>query len=241
MSRIITLPQTDSTNSYLRRHLAEFADGDAVCALSQTAGRGRRGHEWAADEGALCMSVLLRNPPYPAAVTLCAGLAVCGALESLSGDFPKAAIKWPNDVIVGGFKICGILCESVVCGDRFDVICGIGVNLSQSREYFNAAGLCHAASVQEIAGFTPDKNVLAQEIVRQLRALCKVDFPQLRGSYRERCLTLGREVRIIGENGERAAFAADITENGYLVCRDENGEFEVNAGEVSVRGLLGYV
>lgn len=241
MSRLITLERTDSTNSYIREHLAELSDGDTVIALTQTAGRGRRGHIWTADEGALAMSVLLRNPPYPAAVTLCAGVAVCEALEALSRDFPKAEIKWPNDVLIGGFKVCGILCESVVCGDKFDVICGIGVNLSQSRESFDAAGLPHAASVLQTAGIAPERDALALGIAQRLRKLCNSGFAEIRSNYRDRCITLGREVRIIGENGERTAFAKDITENGFLICRDENGAFEVNAGEVSVRGLLGYI
>lgn len=241
MSRLITLEQTASTNSYIREHMARLSDGDAVSALVQTAGRGRRGHSWTADDGALAMSVLLRKPPYPAAVTLCAGLAVCEAIESFSSNIPKAKIKWPNDVIIGGFKVCGILCESVVCGDNFDVICGIGVNISQSRECFDAAGLTHAASLMQIAGIAPNRNELALAIIGKLREHCKNGFPQIRECYRDRCLNLGREVRIISENGEKTAFAEDVSENGFLICHDENGVFEVNAGEVSVRGLLGYI
>lgn len=241
MSRLITLDETDSTNSYIRAHLSELSDGDAVTALLQTAGRGRRGHSWSPDREMLPLSVLLRRPPYPAAVTLCAGVAVCRALKALCADFPETGIKWPNDIIVGGFKVCGILCESLCFGDRFDIICGIGVNLSRTRAHFDAIGLPHAASVKELSGITPDRNALALDIVSRLRELCKKDFSEIRGEYSELCLTLGREVRIVSENGERRAFAQGIAENGFLICRDESGEFEVNSGEVSVRGLLGYV
>lgn len=241
MSRLVTLDEVDSTNSYIRAHLNELADGDAVTALLQTAGRGRRGHSWAPDREMLPLSVLLRRPPYPAAVTLCAGVAVCRALRALSADFPETGIKWPNDIIVGGFKVCGILCESLCFGDRFDIICGIGVNLSQTREHFDGIGLPHAASIRELTGITPDRNALALDIVRRLRELCTRDFSEIRSEYASLCLTIGREVRIVSESGERRAFAQDIAENGFLVCRDESGEFEVNSGEVSVRGLLGYV
>ena len=241
MSRLVTLDEVDSTNSYIRAHLNELADGDAVTALLQTAGRGRRGHSWAPDREMLPLSVLLRRPPYPAAVTLCAGVAVCRALRALSADFPETGIKWPNDIIVGGFKVCGILCESLCFGDRFDIICGIGVNLSQTREHFDGIGLPHAASIRELTGITPDRNALALDIVRRLRELCTRDFSEIRSEYASLCLTIGREVRIVSESGERRAFAQDIAENGFLICRDESGEFEVNSGEVSVRGLLGYV
>ena len=241
MSRLVTIDEVDSTNSYIRAHLNELSDGDAVTALLQTAGRGRRGHSWAPDREMLPLSVLLRRPPYPAAVTLCAGVAVCRALRALSADFPETGIKWPNDIIVGGFKVCGILCESLCFGDRFDIICGIGVNLSQTREHFDGIGLPHAASIRELTGITPDRNALALDIVRRLRELCTRDFSEIRSEYASLCLTIGREVRIVSESGERRAFAQDIAENGFLICRDESGEFEVNSGEVSVRGLLGYV
>lgn len=241
MSRLITLDETDSTNSYIRAHLNELEDGDAVTALLQTAGRGRRGHSWSPDREMLPLSVLLRQPPHPEAVSLCAGVAVCNALKALSPDFPAPGIKWPNDVIVSGFKVCGILCESICTGYRFDIICGVGVNLSQTRAHFDGIGLPHAASIEQVAGIVPDRQALARDIVRRLTELCRKDFVEIREEYSSLCLTTGREVRLISENGERTAFAQGIAENGFLICRDDSGEFEVNSGEVSVRGLMGYV
>lgn len=238
---MIFLDEVDSTNSYLKQRCGELPDGAAVTARLQTAGRGRRGHEWLADDGMLPLSVLLKDPPHPATVTLCAGVAVCEALEAL-GDMPAAGIKWPNDIIMSGFKVCGILCESVCSGDKISVICGIGVNLTQTADFFAAAVLPHGASLNMLTGITPDRNALAEDIAKRVIRLCRGEFAAVSGEYKKRCLTVGRQVRLIENGSEREAYAEGIADNGFLICRGADGErFEVNSGEVSVRGLLDYI
>lgn len=239
---MIHLDEVDSTNSYIKARLGELSDGAAVTARLQTAGRGRRGHEWLADDGMLPLSVLLRNPAHPTTVTLCAGVAVCEALSALSEKLPRVGIKWPNDIIIDGRKVCGILCESVCVGDNMDVICGIGVNISQSAEFFERAGLPHAASLKMLAGLDVSRNALAEDIAERVRRLCKGDFSEVCEEYRRLCLTIGKQVRLIENGTERCAFAEGVADSGFLICRNEKGErFEVNSGEVSVRGLLDYV
>lgn len=83
LNRIITLDEVDSTNNYLKLNRGELPDGTLVTARIQTAGKGRRGHEWLADQGMLPWSLLLKQPPHPDTLTLCAGVAVCEALEPL--------------------------------------------------------------------------------------------------------------------------------------------------------------
>ena len=83
LNRIITLDEVDSTNNYLKLNRGELPDGTLVTARIQTAGKGRRGHEWLADQGMLPLSLLLKQPPHPDTLTLCAGVAVCEALEPL--------------------------------------------------------------------------------------------------------------------------------------------------------------
>ncbi len=239
MSGLIILDEVDSTNNYLRRNALSLPSGSAVTAMVQTAGKGRRGHSWNSDGGILPMSVLLKNPKSPSVVPLLAGVAVCGALQALSDGFPFVGIKWPNDIIIDFHKVCGILCESARFGDDLCVICGIGVNLTQEQGFFESAGLPNAGSVKQLTGIIPDRNALASDIVRRL--LDSGDFSEVYGEYKKRCLNIGREVRLIYNNKERVAFAEDITESGALLCRDESGVFEVNSGEVSVRGLAGYI
>ncbi|MGN0650790.1 MAG: biotin--[acetyl-CoA-carboxylase] ligase [Oscillospiraceae bacterium] len=241
MRNIIHLEETDSTNTWIKQRRSELPDGTLVTSDRQTAGKGRMGHTWLDDRGMLPMSVLLKDPPHPTEITLCAAVAVCRALEaSYTDSKPKFGIKWPNDIVLDGYKLCGILCESACFGDRIDIICGIGINLSQSAEYFMQAGLPHGASLKMLTGSAPERENLAQRIADILTELCAAGFLPVIDEYRSRCVTLGKEVRLIHGGSEQTAFAKDIAENGFLICSTASGEFEVNSGEVSVRGLYGY-
>lgn len=238
---IIRLDKTDSTNNYLKAHCGELSDGCVVTARLQTAGRGRCGHSWAADESMLPMSVLLKNPPEYENLTARVGLAVCEALERVIGDSAQIGIKWPNDVIINRHKVCGILCESVFFGDSINVIAGIGVNISQGADFFEREKLPNASSLLLLTGKTPDREALLRKIAENVIFRAKMPFAECRADYSAKVLNIGCEVRIISPNGERTAAAVRIADNGFLVCRDSGGEFEVSAGEVSVRGADGYI
>lgn len=237
--KLIQLAEVGSTNTWLKQHRAELCHGDAVTALRQTEGRGRMGHAWLCEDGMLPLSVLLCKPSSPETVTLAAGAAVCAVLEELVGE--RVMIKWPNDIVLRGGKLCGILCESVCERDNIDIICGVGVNIGQSAEYFTAAGIPHGCSLMSACGLAPDRIQLAKALTERIVQYCEKPFSALYDEYRARCVTLGREVRLISGDTQRTAFAEDIAQSGFLVCRDENGRFEVNSGEVNVRGLWGYV
>lgn len=239
ITKLIQLAETDSTNTWLKQHRAELPHGTAVTALRQTAGRGRMGHEWLGEEGMLPLSVLLRDPPYPQFVTLGVSLAVCDAIEPLIGE--RLGIKWPNDIIFRGHKLCGILCERVTDGDGTDIICGVGVNVSQSADFFCRSGIPHGGSLMSVAGVTADREKLALEIAESILFYSLMSFEHYCDAYRIRSVTVGREVKIISPLVERTAFAEDIAEDGQLICRIGEERIKVNSGEVSVRGLLGYV
>ena len=239
--KYIHLDEVDSTNSYLKLHRSELPDGTLVTAGLQTAGRGRRGHDWLADRGMFPLSLLLKNPPHPDTVTLCAAVAVCGALEKL---FPQESfgVKWPNDIILRGHKLCGILCESVCFGSSIDIICGIGVNISQTAEFFEKSNIPHGGSIEMLTGKTVrSREALAEDIAERLYGFTREGFDAVSAEYREHCLTIGKRIRIIENGNEREAFAEGIAPNGFLICTDESGRFKVNSGEVSVRGLLDYI
>ena len=237
----IRLDEVDSTNNYLKEHRMELPDGTLVTAGLQTAGKGRRGHDWLADRGMLPFSLLLKNPPHPDIITLCAAVAVCGALENLLPD-EKFGIKWPNDIILLGHKLCGILCESVCFGSSMDIVCGIGINISQTAEFFERANIPHGGSVEMLTGKKiADREALAEDVACRLYAYTRSGFDGISQDYIDHCLTIGKRIRIIENGSEREAFAEGIAPNGFLICSDENGRFEVNSGEVSVRGLLDYI
>lgn len=240
--RIIELEEVTSTNDYLKAHCEELSDGTAVTALVQTAGKGRRGHTWTDDGGMLPFSVLLKNPPEYETLTARVGLAVCNAVAEMYPEPPEIGIKWPNDVIISSKKVCGILCESVCFGARMSVICGIGINISQSEEYFRAAGLPNAGSLAMLTGFAPNRRKLLETAVREVLSYASTTFAECLEEYKRRLVNLGRPVKILGADGsERLADAVDVAPNGYLICRGEDGFFEVGSGEVSVRGVDGYI
>lgn len=239
MENVIFLDEVSSTNDYIKARLGELSDGCVVTARVQTAGRGRRGHGWSASEGMLPMSILLKNPIERENLTARVGVAVCEAIESLCPV--TAAIKWTNDIIVDYHKVCGILCESVFVGDCPNVISGIGVNISQSEEFFLNAGLPHGGSLLMLTGTAPERGELLAAIAERVKIRATMPFSACYDEYKSRLINLNRQVRLISANGERAAVAVDVAPNGYLICRDEDGEFEVSSGEVSVRGINGYL
>ena len=237
----IRLDEVDSTNNYLKQNRKELDDGALIIAGLQTAGRGRRGHDWLADRGMLPFSLLLKDPPHPDTVTLCAAVAVCQVLEDRLPD-EQFGIKWPNDIILRGHKLCGILCESVCFGSSIDVICGIGVNISQTEEFFRNANIPHGGSVEMLTGRSIiDRDALARDISERLYEYTRTGFETVSREYVNRCVTVGKRIRIIENGIQREAFAEGISQNGFLICSDESGRFTVNSGEVSVRGLLDYI
>lgn len=239
MENVIFLDEVDSTNNYLKSRCTELPEGCVVTARVQTAGRGRRGHSWTASEDMLPLSILLKDPPERENLTARVGLAVCEAIESLCDT--TAAIKWANDIIIGSRKVCGILCESVFVGECPNVIVGIGVNVSQSAEFFAKMELPNAGSLLMLTGEAPERGELLEAIAKRVKMRTAVPFSECYGEYKRRLINLNKQVRLISANGERTAVAVDVAPNGFLVCRDENGEFEVSSGEVSVRGINGYL
>ena len=144
------LPECGSTNAYVKEHFEEFGPVGAVYTENQTAGRGRLGRSWVNAEGkALYYTVAIREPlAQPATLPLLASLAVRTQLKLRYGV--DCQIKWPNDLLLNGKKIVGILCEGVSYGYQQQgrgILCGIGINLAQPQSYFDAADLPHGTSL----------------------------------------------------------------------------------------------
>ena len=144
------LPECGSTNAYVKEHFEEFGPVGAVYTENQTAGRGRLGRSWVNAEGkALYYTVAIREPlAQPATLPLLASLAVRRQLQLRYGV--DCQIKWPNDLLLNGKKVVGILCESVSYGYQQQgrgILCGIGINLAQPQSYFDAANLPNGTSL----------------------------------------------------------------------------------------------
>ena len=248
--QVVCLKETDSTNDECkRRAMAGAPTGLAVTADVQTGGRGRRGRSFQSLAGkGLYLSVLLR-PQVPleevSQLTAWTAVAVCRAVEAASGVRPT--VKWPNDVLVDGKKLCGILTELGVeaeTGSLSYVVVGMGTNLTQTREDFGPELADKAVSLAML-GAPVTRRELAAALLRELDAM-NAAFPQGReaclAEYRRRCVTLGREVRLVSPQGEVNATALDVDGAFALRVRLADGSEEtVSSGEVSVRGLLGYI
>ncbi len=248
---LVCLDCVDSTNNYAKTLAEQGAPhGTVVLSTQQTAGRGRRDNGFASPAGkGLYLSVLLR-PQLPAAevihLTAWIAVAVCDAIQQAIGLRP--GIKWTNDIILHRRKLGGILTEMSLdsaTGALQYVVAGVGINVSQTEEDFGAELKDMAISLEQALGHSVDRNELAAAVIRAIDAMVQ-DFPAQKERYlvryRADCLTTGQPVRLLQAGQSRSAFAESIDEDFALVVRWEDGSRGiVNAGDVSVRGLLGYV
>lgn len=231
-----------STND-VAAHLARRGapEGTVVIAEEQTAGRGRSGHRWESPSGqGLWMSVLLRPGPSGGAPLLTVALGVCAALaveEALGGEGAgRVTLEWPNDVLVGGRKVCGILCEGAGGPGAAAVVAGIGLNVRQRPEDFPPGLRETATSLEAAAGGPVNRAGVAGGIIRRTSRLLVPAPPSLEGELARHLRRLdglrGRRVRAEGgAEGEAAGIAPD----GALRIRDAAGaERRIIAGSVRV-------
>ena len=249
INTLVYLPQAESTNAWAKAHLDRFGPVGGVYTLNQTAGRGRLGRAWhnAAGRALYYTAVLRLELADAGALPLYASLAVAAALRRRYGV--QCQIKWPNDLLLGGKKVAGILCESCQGpgpGGPRAVLCGVGVNLAQPADYFAKNGLPHATSLA-LAGAAADPAAdaaaLAADLTdfafdRDIYAFEREGFAACRAAYKAACVNLGRRVRYPGGAG----VAVDVDEAGRLVVEQDGGGARcVFTGEVSVRGIYGAV
>lgn len=239
-----------STNDHLRQLAKAGAPhGTAVIADHQTGGHGRRGRSFHSPEGSgIYLSILLRpqcKPDRLMHLTCAAAVAMCDAVEHTAGFRP--GIKWTNDLVFGRRKLGGILTELGFGPDGCVewVIIGIGINCAQSAEDFPEEIRDMAGSLAMVTGTIPDRAALAAAMLESLWRMDSILLThreQLLQSYRQDCITLGREILLVRGDDRCYGLALDIDEAGALVVRFRDGSVNtVNSGEVSVRGMYGYL
>ena len=238
--------ETDTTNNRARELALEGApEGTLVVAEKQTAGRGRRGKVWESPLGTgIWMSLVLRPQIMPAeasVLTLLCGLATAEAIEAETGL--SAGIKWPNDILINGKKAVGILTEmDCEMSEVHFVIPGIGINVNTASFPPEIADI--ATSLYLECGKTVSRRRLVHKVLERLEEhyetfLRTGSFTAMLEDYRKHCITLGKEVHVLGREPFFAE-ALDITPEGeLLVRRADNGKEEVGfSGEVSIRGVI---
>ena len=244
--------EIDSTNTYAKQLALEGgADGTVVTANCQTAGRGRmdRAFQSPRDKG-IYLTVLLR-PELPAErlmpVTALAGVAVCRAVEETCGIRP--GLKWPNDPVLNGKKLCGILTELSVeaeTGRLQYLVVGIGINVLHTAADFSPDVAEIATSLAMELGRPVSRPALAAALIGELDrlydALKTGELSDYLAEYRRDCVNLGKTVQLLSSGGRETVTAVDVDEAFGLVVRSPDGtEKTVRSGEVSARGMYGYV
>ncbi|SOC19063.1 biotin--[acetyl-CoA-carboxylase] ligase [Rhodobacter maris] len=242
------LPVVDSTNRYLAdlaagSSPAQTRTGTVVLADTQTAGRGKYDRVWASlPESSLTFSVLLR-PARPvedlAQTTLVMAVAVAEAVAASAGL--EVEIKWPNDLMVRGRKLCGILCELVLTdeGEPAHIIAGVGLNLNHAQGDFPPALQGLATSIALETGRKVDRFDLLTEILERLEERLSdweaSGFEPIRKAWSARSCTLGREIVITQPGGDRLCGTAITLEaNGNLTLREASGRLHsIVCGEIS--------
>ena len=245
------LDTVDSTNTYAKKLAMQgAAEGTVIVANDQTAGRGRMGRQFQSpkDKG-IYLTVLLRPDLPPSRlmpVTAMAGVAVCDAVEKVCGVRP--GLKWPNDPVIGKRKICGVLTEMSLEGETGRVqylVLGIGINVGQREEDFSPDVAQIATSLNAYLGRDICRAELTAALICELERLYLTllagDLSEYLAAYRRDCVNIGKTVQLLGE-GREVVTAVDVDEEFGLVVRCADGtEKTVRSGEVSVRGMYGYV
>lgn len=245
---IVYFDVTDSTNIQAKR-LAEdgWAHGTLVVAGCQEAGRGRRGRSWVSkkQEG-IFMTILLRpdlKPEEASMLTLVAAMAVMGAIQKTLGL--PAKIKWPNDIILNGKKICGILTEmSAEIEIIHYVVIGIGINVSNRQ--FEGELKDTATSIFLESGRQIHRARLIEAVWEEFEgcydSFCRrKDLSELKEKYNRHLVNLNQQVRVLDPKEPFEGVARGIMPTGELIVETKEGRKFISSGEVSVRGMYGYL
>ncbi len=239
----------DSTNTKAQE-LAEkgYPSGTLVVADQQVSGKGRRGRGWVSPSGTgIFMTLMIKpdiKPNNASMLTLVAALAVAKALKDVTGE--DAKIKWPNDIVINGKKICGILTEMSAQFDYINhIVIGIGINVH--NESFPEEISSMASSLMIEAG---GKKFRRAEIIAQTMLhfeeyyeifLQTEDLSALVGEYDELLVNMNKAVKVLDPKEPFEGKAMGITKHGELIVDTWESRKLVSSGEVSVRGIYGYV
>ena len=245
---IHSFDEIDSTNNEAKRR-AEAGAGHGMLAVSevQTAGRGRMGRPWSSPAGSgIWMSLLLRptlSPIQASGLTLVMALAVRESIMAMTGA--DCGIKWPNDIVSDGKKVCGILTEMSAEPDWINhVVIGVGINVTDDS--FPEEIRDRAISVWQICGQKIRRAELIAEILKRFERFYDLylqngNMSALLEEYNAALINRGRKVRVLDPAGEYEAVAEGINASGALIVEKDGQRKEIISGEVSVRGVYGYV
>lgn len=224
--------EVESTNETARSIAPAAKNGTAILAETQAKGRGRLSRSWASPAGGVWMTLILK-PEIPLAeahrINMAVSVALAKAIRSLYGL--NARIKWPNDLLIGDRKVCGILMEVSAEVDRLDyALVGIGINANVDVSGFSPEW--RATSLSKELGREISRPELVQRLLQEIEEACdKMNSREVYEEWRGLSLTLGRHVCIASASGDVVGEAADLVENGALLLKTKDGIKRVLAGD----------
>ena len=241
--KIFCFKEVTSTQEVAKKLAVQgCVEGTVVVAEKQTRGRGRIGREWVSPLGGVWLSIVLRPnlpPQYAQRITLTTSVAVAKTVRRLYGL--NAKIKWPNDVLVDGYKVCGILVEASGEADRINyMVVGVGVNLNVDFSMVKPNLSKTATSISQILGRKVSRVEFIREFLFEMEkayiTLTKNRFNQILAEWRKLSETLGCRVKVISQKEVFTGEALDVDEDGYLLVRLKDGTVKrVVSGDVSIR------
>lgn len=245
---ILFLDTVDSTNDEAKRQAdAGAGHGMVVVAETQTAGKGRRGRAFDSPKHTgVWMSLVIKDDIEPinaSMLTLVMGLAVVRAVETLTSLRPQ--IKWPNDLILQGKKLCGILTEMSMQMDCINhIVIGVGINVHNGSFPEDIRPVATSVALEN--GEKVSRSQLIVQVLKQFEQYYDIfmetqDLSKLMNEYNACLINQGKQVKVLAPKGEYVGQALGINAEGELLVETEDQVRMVSSGEVSVRGVLGYV
>ncbi len=243
-SQIVLFNEIDSTNDHLKSNYESLAHGYTIWANHQTMGKGRLGRKWVDKVGDSLLCSILIKPEFAisivSSITLFCGICICNVIRRMGVD---AKVKWPNDIVVGKKKLAGILVESGVSGDSFlYVVIGFGINVN--NEDFTME-IKDTATSLKILGVKVDREELLREILKELdenySKFTQNGLLSFMGDINNHSATKGRNITILKGGKETSGEALEILVDGSLLVKVDDEEIVVKSGEVTLRGVNGYV
>lgn len=238
--RRLHLPEIDSTNDEALRRAAAGEDAPFwLTADRQTGGKGRRGRNWISDGGNLFATLVYPAGLLPVEIgrlPLVAAIVVHATLDQLLAGNPDPKIKWPNDVLIDGRKISGILIEQHQIYDQAVVAIGIGINIQSRPEIENYPTACLADWRTDLTA-----DLVWSELDRQFakwKAVWLADdgFGSIRAQWLRNAAGLGESIAVVGEKSSKAGIFDTLDENGYLILRHKDGTVErIATGDVILK------
>jgi BirA family biotin operon repressor/biotin-[acetyl-CoA-carboxylase] ligase len=223
--------ETESTNIIAREIAASVDEGTIVIAESQTAGRGRLGRKWISPEGGIWLSIILKpriEPVYAPRITLLAGVSVA---KTMQGFGLPAKIKWPNDILINGKKVCGILTEIGAEVDIIDyLVVGIGIDANVDTGTFPEEFRDNSTSLEKEMGYKINRVEFVQKLLEEFENIYtefqKDGFPHILEEWRKMSGTIGQWVKITAQARTIYGEAIGVDNEGALIVETSEGHLE---------------